>query len=128
MDESPADQTPEITPQPEIVHPARLVVFGVMSVGFLLWVAFGQIEARVWVSGKLTLLDRRIASMWHYLGQNLPDLPAIGIISLAYWLSITVIVVGTVAGLWLFLGTPDSDPEREPIAVNLADHVHHEAE
>lgn len=66
--------------------------------------------------------------MWRYLGSNLPDLPAPGVISVAYWLSITMILVGTVAGLWLFLGTPDTDPESEPIDVIQADHIHHEAE
>lgn len=110
------------------MHPARLVVFAVMSAGFLVWVVFGQVEARVWVSGQLTLLDRRISSMWLYLGENLPNLPAAGVISMAYWLSISMIVVGTVVGLWLFLGTPDADPEADPIDVIQADHIRHEAE
>lgn len=128
MDESPAQQPVESTPQPSSVHPARLVVFAVMSAGFLVWVVFGQVEARVWVSGQLTLLDRRISSMWLYLGENLPNLPAAGVISMAYWLSISMIVVGTVVGLWLFLGTPDADPEADPIDVIQADHIRHEAE
>lgn len=110
------------------VHPVRLVVFAVMSVGFLVWVAFGQVEARVWVSGQLTMLDRRIFSMWHYLGSNLPALPAPGIVSMAFWLSVSFIAVGTIAGLWLFLGTPDDDPNDEPLEVVHAAHLQHDTE
>ncbi len=94
-------------------HPARLVLFTVLSVGFLLWVGFGEIQARVWIEGQLNLLDRRIAGMWTYFGRNLPELPAAGLISVLFWLSISFIVVGTIAGLWLILGTPDDDPHDE---------------
>lgn len=128
MVEPPASHTEETFRKPSIVHPARLVVFAVMSVGFLVWIAFGQIEARVWVSGQLTLLDRRISAMWSYLGQNLPNLPAPGLVSFAYWVSIMTIILGTIAGLWLFLGTPDSDIESESIDVIQADHIHHDAQ
>lgn len=92
-----------------------------------MWVAFGQVEARVWVSGQLTLLDRRIASMWQYLGNNLPDLPAPGVISMLYWLSISFVVIGTIAGLWLFLCTPDDQPHDETWESIHSAHFHHDA-
>jgi hypothetical protein len=110
------------------VHPVRLVVFAVMSAGFLLWVAFGYVEARVWVSGRLTMLDRRISSMWQYLGNNLPALPAPGLFSMVFWLSISFVVIGTVAGLWLFLGTPDGDTDDHAVDVIHAAHLQHESE
>ena len=109
------------------IDPVRRVVFAVMSVAFLVWVAFGQVEARVWVAGRLTLLDRDIAGMWQYLGNNLPDLPAPMLISMLYWLSISFLVVGTVAGLWLFLGTPDDEPHDETWESIHAAHLHHES-
>lgn len=105
------------------VHPARLVLFTVLSAGFLLWIGFGEIQARVWVEGQLNLLDRRISAMWRYFGNNLPDLPASGLISAIFWLSIAFIVVGTVAGLWLILGTPDNDPHDESWEVFHAAHL-----
>lgn len=105
------------------VHPARLVLFVVLSVGFLIWVGFGQIQARVWVEGQLNLLDRRISGMWSYFGSNLPDLPAPGMISAMFWLSIALILVGTIAGLWLILGTPDDDPHDESWDVIHAAHL-----
>lgn len=93
-----------------------------------MWVIFGQVEARVWVSGQLTLINRRIASMWQYLGNNLPDLPMPAAFSAVYWLSISFVVIGTIAGLWLFLGTADEDPESQPLEVIHAAHLPHDAE
>lgn len=110
------------------VHPARLVVFAVLSVGFLIWVGFGQVEARVWVSGRLTMLDRRISSMWQYLGQNLPELPVAGAMTFVYWLSLLVIVLGTVAGLWLFLGTSDSVQDEDATAALQSSATQHDVE
>lgn len=128
MEESSTIPNPESNSGSPSVHPVRLVVFAVLSVGFLAWVAFGQVEARVWVSGQLTMLDRRIFSMWQYLGSNLPALPAPGIVSMAFWLSLSFIVVGTIAGLWLFLGTPDGDPNNESLEVVHAAHLQHDTE
>ena len=110
------------------VPPARLVVFAVLAVGFFVWVVFGQVEARVWTTGQLTLLDRPISGMWQYLGNNLPDLPMPALFSMIYWLSISFIVIGTIAGLWLFLGTPDEDPGEQPLDVVHAAHLQHDSE
>ncbi len=128
MDESQVNQAEESSQTTGSVNPVRLVVWAMMSAGFLVWVGFGQVEARVWVSGQLTLLDRRIATMWQYLGNNLPDLPASGVVTFVYWLSIAIIIVGTIAGFWLFLGTPDEEPQPEPIEHVNAAHLQHDAE
>lgn len=108
------------------VDPVRRVVFTILASGFLIWVALGSVEARVWVSGKLTLLDRRIATMWQYLGNNLPDLPGADVISMLFWLSISFIVVGTVVGLWLFLCTPDDQPHDETWEQIHSAHLDHD--
>lgn len=117
-----------ITPTEDAaIGPIRKIAFVVLSVGFLVWVSIGQIEARVWVSGELTLLDRRISSMWQYLGNNLPDLPAAGAISMLYWLSISFVVVGTIVGLWLFLCTPDDQPQDETWDQIHSAHLEHDS-
>ncbi|MCA9832573.1 MAG: hypothetical protein KC435_01365 [Thermomicrobiales bacterium] len=110
------------------VHPMRLIVFAVMAVGFFVWVAFGTIQARVWVQGQLNLLDRRIAAMWQYLGNNLPQTPAPALFEMIYWLSISFVVVGTIIGLWLFLGTPDDDPHDESWEAIHAAHLADDAQ
>lgn len=117
-----------IEPQESRVDPVRLIVFGLLSVGFVIWVAFGQIEARVWVSGQLTMLDRRISSMWQYLGNNLPALPASGMFGILYWLAIAFMITGTIVGLWLILCTPDDDVHQESLEDIHAAHLQHETE
>lgn len=127
MDDN-SNTTDAIELQDVRVDPVRLVVFGILSVGFFIWVAFGQVEARVWVSGQLTMLDRRIASMWRYLGNNLPTLPAPGMVGILYWLAIAFVVTGTIVGLWLILCTPDDDMQQESLEAIHAAHLQHEAE
>ncbi len=129
MNDLTATDETELPPPAPIqeVDPVRRIVFAVLSVAFLVWVAFGQVEARVWVSGRLTILDRDIADMWQYLGRNLPPLPAPGLISMLFWLSISFVVVGTVAGLWLFLCTPDNEPHDETWESIHAAHLDHES-
>lgn len=127
MDDATTTAESITTDEQPYVNPVRKVVFAVLSLGFVLWVVLGTVEARVWVSGKLTLLDRRISTMWQYLGNNLPDLPASGLISMLYWLSISFIVVGTVVGLWLFLCTPDDQPHDETWEQIHSAHLDHES-
>jgi hypothetical protein len=89
------------------------VVFGVSSIAFLAFVAFGTVETRIWRLGRLNFEDRSITHVWGYFGDRLPDLHASGLISALYWVSLAVMVLGTVIGLWLFLGTDDEEPARE---------------
>lgn len=114
--------------RPDSSTPIRYVVFAVLTAGFLLWIVFGQVVARVWVAGRLSFVDRRIASMWQYLGQNLPSLPASGVFTVLYWVSVAIIVFGTVAGLWLILGTPDKDPTGESVEAIHAAHLIYESD
>lgn len=95
-----------------------LIVFAISSIAFLVYVAFGTVEARIWRFGRLNFEDRTIRHVWSYFGDRLPELPGQSLIAGLYWIALAVMVVGTVAGLWLFLGTPDEDPAHEA-------HVHH---
>jgi hypothetical protein len=105
---------------------APRVVFAVVSVGFLLYLAFGTVEARIWRFGRLYFEDRPIRDVWGYLGDHLPDLPGQGIIGALYWLSLGVMVIGVVLGLWLFLGTDDEDPASD-VAFAHQDPTHRDA-
>jgi hypothetical protein len=89
------------------------IVFAVTSLAFLVYIAFGTIEARIWRFGRLNFEDRTIRHVWSYFGDRLPDLPGQTLITGLYWAGLAVMVIGTVAGLWLFLGTPDEDPAGE---------------
>lgn len=90
-----------------------LIVFAISSIAFLAYIAFGTIEARIWRFGRLNFEDRTIRHVWSYFGDRLPELPGQAVISGLYWMALAVMVIGTVAGLWLFLGTPDEDPAHD---------------
>jgi hypothetical protein len=108
------ESRPETAREQDQQRPGRpLIVFGLSSIAFLAYVAFGTVEARIWRLGRLNFEDRSIIHVWGYFGDRLPDLPASGLISALYWASLAVMVLGTVIGLWLFLATDDEEPARE---------------
>lgn len=85
------------------------VVWAGVSLVFLVAIAFGSVEARIWTLGRLTFRERGIAHVWHYFGERLPDMPGGPLFSVLYYLSLAVMVLGTIAGLGLFLLTDDED-------------------
>lgn len=91
-----------------------LLVFGIASLGFLVWLAFGSVEARIWRFNRLYFEDRTIREVWVYFSDRLPEMPGQPIITALLWISLVVMVIGTVVGLWLFLGSHDEDPARTP--------------
>ena len=92
-----------------------LLVFCLTSVGFLIWIAFGSVEARIWRYNRLYFEDRTIREVWGYFSDRLPEMPGQPVITALFWTSLVVMIVGTVVGLWLFFGTPDEDPARAPV-------------
>lgn len=93
------------------------VVWLVASAGFLAYLAIGSVEARIWSYGRLYFQDRRISHVWSYFGDHLPDLPAEPLTAVLYYLSLVVMVLGTVLGLWYFLadaGEPDAAAGNSP--------------
>lgn len=89
------------------------IVFAVVSLGFLLYLAIGTVEARIWRFGRLYFEDRNVRDVWGYLGDHVPDMPGQGIITVLYWVSLIVMIAGVILGLWLFLGPDDGDPAIE---------------
>lgn len=104
----------------------RFGIWLVLSAAFLGFVAFGSLEARIWRSGQLFFRERGVAHVWAYLGRHLPEMPAQSLITVLYYLSVAVMLAGTVAGLWCFL-QPDQVETGVPAKRNekaaTPDHV-----
>jgi hypothetical protein len=94
-----------------------VIVFWVVSVAFLLYLAIGSVEARIWRFGRLNFEDRDVRHVWSYFGDHLPDMPGQSVISALYWISLGVMVIGTILGLWLFLGTEDETPSTDDVGM-----------
>lgn len=92
----------------------RFGVWLVLSAAFLGFVAFGSVDARIWRSGQLYFEERGVAYVWGYFGHHLPELPAQSLITVVYYLSVAVVIGGTVLGLWMFLQEDDTEPDTQP--------------
>lgn len=90
------------------------LLFGIAALAFLVYLAIGSIEARIWRFGRIYFEDRSVREVWAYFGDRLPDMPGQPVISALYWISLAVMVVGSIVGLWLFLGSEDDDPSHDP--------------
>lgn len=93
------------------------LVFGIAAIGFLVFLAIGSVEARIWRFGRLYFEDRTVREVWGYLGDRLPSMPGQPVFTVLYWISVAVMVIGAVIGLWLFLGTEDEDPAADSVPV-----------
>lgn len=91
-----------------------ILVFAIAAIGFLAYLLIGSVEARIWRFGRLYFEDRDVREVWSYFGGHLPQLPGQPVITALYWIALAVMVLGTVAGLWLFLGTEDEEPSAVP--------------
>lgn len=99
------------------------VVFGVTSLAFLVYLAFGTVEARLWRYGRLYFEDRTIRHVWAYFGDRLPHMPGQPVIQALYWISLAIMVIGAVAGLWFFLVPDQVDPVDEQSRTGAEHHA-----
>lgn len=90
-----------------------VMLFGIVSLGFLMYLAIGSVEARIWRFGRIYFEDRSVREVWAHMGENLPNMPAQPVFTALFWVSVAALVVSTIFGLWLFLGTDDEEPVRD---------------
>lgn len=90
--------------------PIRLIVWVVLSIAFIGYLAFGTVGARIWRFGQLQVESRSIASTWRVQGQNLPDVSQPWLIESVFYGAIGVFVAGVIVGMRLLLA--ESTDER----------------
>lgn len=91
-------------------HPAAMLALVVLSVGWVAYLAFGQVRARFWLLGEHQIEWKSIRSIWSVQMDELPGGAAV------QWLfagSMLVFALGVIAGLYLLLIAPDG--ETEPV-------------
>lgn len=101
---------------------AQRIVWGIVSAAFIGYLLFGKIETRIWSFGRLSFKDRQIRHVWAYFGDRLPDMPGSALMPVLFYLSLVVLVVGTVVGLWFFLiGDGDTVDPAVPVRRDAQD-------
>ena len=92
--------------------PVRLILWVVLSIAFLGYLAFGTVGARIWRFGQLQIESRSIASTWRVQGRNLPDVSHQWLIESVFYGAIGVFVVCTIVGMRLLLAECTDDRAR----------------
>ena len=92
--------------------PVRLIVWVVLSLAFLGYLAFGTVGARIWRFGQLQIESRSIASTWRVQGRNLPDVSHQWLIESVFYGAIGVFVVCTIVGMRVLLAESTDDRVR----------------
>jgi len=93
----------------QMERPSRqVVVWAVLSLGFLAVLAFGSVEARIWRFNQLFFENRRILDVWSYQASHLPDVSAQRAVSVLYYASVAILIAGTVLGLRYLLDEADT--------------------
>lgn len=123
-------QEPQTTPdqngseaQPDYRGRIRVALWLLVSVIFVGYLLMGPVEIRLWQSGRLTFVDRDITHVWTYFGDRLPEMPIPSLTVGLYWISVAVMVLTTLVGLWYFLVAVDEDDRDDaPSGPSVATH------
>jgi len=124
MDSSPDPVFPVTeTPQAHMTEPASddahsgssrgmlaaIFVWALIVLGLLAYLLFGSITARMWnrdVTGQFYVQEnapRRVAHIWWYELQHLPEFAGSMTMKVLFAGSLSVIVIGSAACIWLML-------------------------
>ena len=92
-------------------HRLRLIVFGILAVLWIGFLAVGQVRARFWIRNEFQIEWKSVAGIWRVALGELPGGMAIQALVLV---SIGVVVAGVLGCLYLLVMTPDeNEPDQE---------------
>ncbi len=92
----------------------RTVVWAVVSVAFLGYLAFGSVQARIWRFGELEIEPKSILGVWRVQAQSLPDVSNGWLLEVAFNSSAIVVVLCVVLLMrYLLLDAGDESAAME---------------
>ena len=101
---------------PERLTRNALIVWAAITLAFLAFLAFGSVRIHQWRWS--VILDApqedietvRLIRIWTYQANRLPDVEISGAMTVLFYVSLLVFVVGSIAAAWLLLTRPDDAP------------------
>lgn len=99
-----------------------LIAWAVISIGFLAFIGFGSVDARIWRFRNLRIEPRSVLRVWTLQAETLPRVSHQWLMTTLFYGCIIVIVASTLVGIWFLLdsaGTglakpaPDSEPDSD---------------
>ncbi len=90
----------------------RLIVFGVLTVLWIGFLAFGQVRARFWIRNEFQIEWKSVVGIWRVA---IGELPGGAFIQALVLVSIAMVVAGVIGCLYFLLMTPaECEPDQEP--------------
>lgn len=112
-DYSPDAEITGSTPDPRGDR-VRIVVWTILSLALVAFLAFGSVDARIWRFGRLHVESKSIATIWRIQGDSLPQVSRQWMMETLFYGSIVVFVVCVVLGMRLLID--EARNERIPAA------------
>ncbi len=116
--ESDADASQSAPPVKTKVRSDGLIAWAVISIGFLAFLAFGSVDARIWRFGNLRVEPRSVLRVWTLQAETLPIVSQQWLLTSLFYTCVVLFVAGSVIGIWFLLdsagtGISRTDPVTE---------------
>lgn len=99
----------EDSPSPDRGRTVRTVLWALLSLAFVTYLALGSVDARIWRFGELHIESKSILRVWQVQGQLLPDVSNGWLLQLLFYGSALVFVACVILGMRYLLLEPDDE-------------------
>lgn len=91
-----------------------LIAWTVLSIGFLGFIAFGSVDARIWRFSNLQIESRSVLRIWTLQAETLPRVAQQWMLTSLFYACILIVIACTVIGIWLLLDASGTGRRPEP--------------
>ncbi len=95
-----------------------LVAWALLSLGFLAFITFGSVDARIWRFNNLQIESRSVLRIWTLQAESLPRVAQQWMLTSLFYACILAVVVGTITGIWLLLDSAGTGSSRTQAAAD----------
>lgn len=93
-----------------------LIAWAALSIGFLGFIAFGSVDARIWRFSNLQIESRSVLRIWTLQAETLPQVTQQWMLTSLFYACILMVIACTVIGIWLLLDSAGTGSASEPEA------------
>ncbi|MDQ3540228.1 MAG: alkaline shock response membrane anchor protein AmaP [Chloroflexota bacterium] len=104
-----ASRIDEAKPQPSSPSGLTIVLWALVSIGLLAFVALGSIPAYIWRSGRKYQEFKSILGTWTIEANNLPRVSQQWLMDGVFYAALIAFLLGAIAGLWFLLRARDEE-------------------
>ncbi len=111
-EESSNDSSRSSPPAKRKVRSDGLIVWALISLGFLTFIAFGSVDARIWRFGNLRIESRSVLRVWTLQAENLPTVSQQWLLTALFYACIIAFVACALIGVWFLLDSAGTGLSR----------------